>query len=880
MSEEKLGIASVPIRAELDQLDKDLDKANSTIEDKLLAGIKSAGGKIASVGSKLIAGGIGVATGALAALGAAGWKAANDLDGVYDTIQIGTGAAGDELDGLKSDFDAVFKTVPADADALGGTIAKLNSALGVSGETLQGLAGPLVRVSDMMGGDAANNAELLAQAMNNWGVPAEHGAGLLDKLFVASQSTGAGLEGLMTSITANGASLRQMGFDMDESIALMAGLEQAGVNSGEVMAAMKRSAAGFAEAGIPLNEGLAQTIEAIKGAGSESEALNLAMDVFGTRAGPAMVAAIQEGRLELGGLVESMAGADGAIMTTAAATDDWGQKLDLLKQRAMLALNPLGEQMMALAGTALDQVGPALDQLAGWVTDKVVPAIGPLSEGIGFVVDGLGKLRSGDVAGFLGSLESGFYKIGEALGISKEKLDPVIEGFRSVTETIQTQVLPVVDSVVGFVGENLTPILAGLAAALLAVVVPAFVTWAGAAVTAAAGTMAALAPVIAPIVAIGAAVALLVKAWENDWGGIRTTLTTFWETTGRPIFETVKDWLQTQLPEAIAQMQAWFGEKWDAITSKFDEAKEKITGTATAVKTWFSETLPGAAEEMRSKITEKASTVANAFKTKFTSTMDELNPRWREDWEAVKKAASDKMEQAKQNLSTKLDETKTKIGGFLTETKRDWSEKWEEIRSDLAQFGTKLIAAAGEAMQPLLNWISERLADLRNLFTSIDWSGIGNAIIQGISGGVMNAAGGLAEAAANAARAALDAAKRFLGIGSPSKRARLELGRPIPEGMALGVEDATPALGQAIADMARAGMADAAGNLSSLAGLPHALAALARPGAPSLPTLGIGAGASAGAGSIVNWEVHAHYAEIQSETTVRDTIRALQLAGA
>lgn len=112
-------------------------------------------------------------------------------------------------------------------------------------------------------------------------------------------------------------------------------------------------------------------------------------------------------------------------------------------------------------------------------------------------------------------------------------------------------VSPVLNTVAAFVSGNLQPILAGLAAALVTIVVPAFIAWSGTALAAAGATIVALAPVIAPIVAIGAAVALLKMAWDSDWMGIRTTLTAFWNSTGQPIFNTLKSWLETNLPVAI-----------------------------------------------------------------------------------------------------------------------------------------------------------------------------------------------------------------------------------------------------------------------------------------------------------------------------------------
>lgn len=73
-------------------------------------------------------------------------------------------------------------------------------------------------------------------------------------------------------------------------------------------------------------------------------------------------------------------------------------------------------------------------------------------------------------------------------------------------------------------------------------------------------------------------------------------------------------------------------------------------------------------------------------------------------------------------------------------------------------------------------------------FTSINWGSIGRNIISGIANGLKGAAGRIADAARNAASRALNAAKNFLGIESPSKVFRDQVGLMMAEGMAVGFE--------------------------------------------------------------------------------------------
>lgn len=53
---------------------------------------------------------------------------------------------------------------------------------------------------------------------------------------------------------------------------------------------------------------------------------------------------------------------------------------------------------------------------------------------------------------------------------------------------------------------------------------------------------------------------ILAYAWSEDWGGIRTAVTDFWETTGRPIFEQLKAWLAVNIPIAIQTLKTFWQE--------------------------------------------------------------------------------------------------------------------------------------------------------------------------------------------------------------------------------------------------------------------------------------------------------------------------------
>ncbi len=94
----------------------------------------------------------------------------------------------------------------------------------------------------------------------------------------------------------------------------------------------------------------------------------------------------------------------------------------------------------------------------------------------------------------------------------------------------------------------------------------------------------------------------------------------------------------------------------------------------------------------------------------------------------------------------------------------------------------------------------KRVADA---FTGKSWREIGSNILGGIMSGITHSIGDLARAAADAARSALDAAKHALGIHSPSRKARDEVGKPFAQGMAVGVEDNAEEAAQAAKESAQ-----------------------------------------------------------------------------
>ena len=121
------------------------------------------------------------------------------------------------------------------------------------------------------------------------------------------------------------------------------------------------------------------------------------------------------------------------------------------------------------------------------------------------------------------------------------------------------------------------------------------------------------------------------------------------------------------------------------------------------------------------------------------------------------------------------------------------------VASNLPQIlstGIKIIGelASGliRAIPNLVGKIPQIISAIKDAFLSVDWISVGVNIIKGIASGVASAAGQLVDAAVSAATDALNWVKSKLGIHSPSRVFRDQVGKNMALGIGVGFEDNIP----------------------------------------------------------------------------------------
>ena len=306
--------------------------------------VKGMGTKFQSAmkGVAMAAGGLTLAAGAAAKLGQEYQEATN-------TIAAGTGATGEQLEGLTQSFKDVWADVPQDAATVSSAIADVNTELGLEGEELEAVTKSFLDASRVMGEDVNPLIKAVTDSLIAFGEDTGGAEISLDRLMVASQAVGVPMTTLADTVVKFGPQLATMGLNVDEATALVANMEAAGLSASKMMPGLNTAVKKLADECVTdIAAGLADMIDGIQNAETDSEALALATDAFGAGAGLRFKDAIDKGVFSLEDMVSAMEAGDGKVAELAESTLTMSDKFDIMKNKVKGALSPIGNLATAL----------------------------------------------------------------------------------------------------------------------------------------------------------------------------------------------------------------------------------------------------------------------------------------------------------------------------------------------------------------------------------------------------------------------------------------------------------------------------------------------------------------------------------------------------
>lgn len=592
------------VQDEVDKTGRVTDDAGKTAEKssgrwKRLGGALGTAAKATAVAGAAIVGGALVAGKALYGVGA-------QFDDMSDTIRVGTGATGKNLDALVGSAKAVGKDIPVAFDQIGPAVADINTRLGLTGPVLEKLSKQTLMAGEMMG--EAIDVNAMSGAFSAFQIEGKRTTGAMDAIYQISQATGVGMNELFASVTKNGPALRGFGFGFKESAAWIGTLDKAGLDGNKTIASLSKAMVQFSKDGLEPKKALRDTIGEIEGftkAGNQAGAINAAAKIFGTKGAGQFVAAVQSGKVELGNLMGATGATSDTILKAGKDTADFTEKWQIFKNRALLAVEPVATRVFDAIGNGMDKINA-----------DVVPMVQKF----------IGEMKSGEGAGG---------KFADALDRAKD---------------IATDVGTAIKNTAGFLVKY-KGVVAGVTGAVVALVAITKIHNAVMAVQAAGGlvTMIKGLPIVAALTRTWAAVQWVLNAAlnANPIGlivlGIAALVAGFvlayqksetFRNIVNAAFGAVKgvvmgvvNWIKTNWPLLLAVLTGPIGLAVLAITKNWD----KIKAGAGAVKGFVVEkfnALIGFFTSMPGKISTAASGMWDGIKDTFKGTINFLIDAW------------------------------------------------------------------------------------------------------------------------------------------------------------------------------------------------------------------------------------------------------------
>ena len=391
------------------------------------------------------------------------------------------------------------------------------------------------------------------------------------------------------------------------------------------------------------------------------------------------------------------------------------------------------------------------EEIARFIVDTA-DAISQLYQKVGWVIDAFrdAGIVSSEFEEALSSIIGEepariFVDMADAVSQFVEKMGWVIDAFRDagivssefeealssiVGEEVARGIVDFADAVkdvAAFIERDATPILAGLATVITAKLIIAMVAWATTmwttTIPAIVAAVIAAGPLILIIGAIALAVGLLVKAWQSDWKGIRTTLTKFWEEKAKPIFEKLKVWFTTTLPAALVTIRDWFVETWEKITTAVTDAWNKAVQIFEDVKLWFTVTMPTAISDAWETIKGTVADAIEAVRTTISDTLASIRAVWETAWGAVGDFLQKAWDTIRLIFVTALVLVLDIFGLKLEDLIRLWRTSWDNMIAGLSMAWQAIKTIVVTVFTAVSSWLSTQLTLMLRGWTLI-WDAV------------------------------------------------------------------------------------------------------------------------------------------------------------
>lgn len=183
------------------------------------------------------------------------------------------------------------------------------------------------------------------------------------------------------------------------------------------------------------------------------------------------------------------------------------------------------------------------------------------------------------------------------------------------------------------------------------------------------------------------------------------------------------------------------------------------------------------------------STVMNVINAIITTVLAMVQGDWDSVWASIGNLVSTVWNGIKSNVSAAINAVSSVISSVMGSITAYWTGVWNSVKGLVSNAWNGITSTVSNGVNSVMNTVRGIGGKIKGAFSNAgSWlTSAGKNIIQGLINGIKNAIGNAVAAVKGAASSIVNAAKSALGIHSPSRVFRDEVGKMIPAGLGVGV---------------------------------------------------------------------------------------------